>query len=535
MQMDLAARPYATWRTPMIASNGVVATSHPLAAQAGLAVLRDGGSAVDAAVAAAAALTVLEPTSNGIGGDAFALVWDKGKLHGLNGSGRAPGGLTRERVLATGTGEMPIGGWLPVTVPGAPALWADLHARFGRLAFAEALAPAISYAETGHPVAPNIARSWAAAVAAANQRPEPQFGGFLPTFAPGGNAPAAGTVFTSPGHARTLRQIAATNGRAFYEGEVAHAIAAFANETGGLLTLDDLARHTSTWVDPISTTYRDHTVWEIPPNGQGLAALLALGMLDGINLARHPRDSVEAYHIQIEAMKLAFADAYRYIADPAYADVPTRNLLDSAYLAQRRALIGKHARTPEPGMPRKGGTVYLCTADRDGQMVSLIQSNFWGFGSGIVVPGWGIALQNRGYGFSLDPAHPNVLAPHKRPFHTIIPSFLSKGDQPIGPFGVMGAEMQPQGHTQVIINTLDYAMNPQAALDAPRWRVERDLVHLELNTPRQTIEGLAARGHTVRVEPDPSGFGRGQAIWRLESGAYVAGTEARCDGSVAGW
>lgn len=535
MHMDLAARPYVTWRTPLIASNGVVATSHPLAAQAGLAVLHQGGSAVDAAIATAAALTVLEPTSNGIGGDAFALVWNQGKLHGLNGSGRAPGALNREHVLHHGYDTMPLTGWLPVTVPGAPALWADLHARFGRLSFAEALAPAIGYAEDGHPVAPNIARTWANAVHAAKQRHEPQFSGFLSTFAPHGVAPTAGSVFTSSGHANTLRQIAATNARAFYEGEIAHAIAAFAAETGGLLTVEDLATHQSTWVDPISTAYRDYHVWEIPPNGQGLAALIALGILEGTDFYRYPRDSADAYHVQIEAMKLAFADAYRYIADPTHTNVPTRGLLDPAYLARRRALIGQHAGAPEHGEPPKGGTVYLCTADRDGQMVSLIQSNFWGFGSGVVVPGWGIALQNRGHGFSLDPEHPNALAPRKRPFHTIIPAFLTKGEQPIGPFGVMGAEMQPQGHTQVVVNTLDYGMNPQAALDAPRWRVERDLVHVELNTPRHVIEGLVARGHNVRVEPEPSGFGRGQAIWRLESGAYAAGTEARCDGSVAGW
>lgn len=535
MQMDLAARPYATWRTPLIAGNGVVATSHPLAAQAGLAILQRGGSAVDAAIATATALTVLEPTSNGIGGDAFALVWDRGKLHGLNGSGRAPAALSRERVLHEGRGAMPMTGWLPVTVPGAPALWADLHARFGRLPFAETLAPAIRYAEHGHPVAPNIARSWANAVHAAKQRHEAQFRGFLSTFARNGAAPAASTGFASPGHARALRQIAATNARAFYEGEIAHAIAAFASETGGLLTFDDLAAHQSTWVDPISTTYRDHLVWEIPPNGQGLAALMTLGMLEGTDFYRHPRDSAEAYHVQIEAMKLAFADAYRFIADPTHADVPTRGLLDPAYLAKRRALISSHARAPEPGTPPKGGTVYLCTADRDGQMVSLIQSNFWGFGSGVVVPDWGIALQNRGYGFSLDPNHPNVVAPNKRPFHTIIPAFLTRGDQPIGPFGVMGGDMQPQGHTQVVVNSLDYGMNPQAALDAPRWRVERNVVQVELNTPRAVIEGLQARGHHVQVEAEPSGFGRGQAIWRLESGAFAAGTEARCDGGIAGW
>lgn len=535
MHVDLTDRSYHTWRTPLVAGNGVVATSHPLAAQAGLQMLHAGGSAVDAAVATAVALTVLEPTSNGIGGDTFALIWDGGRLHGLNGSGRSPAALDAETVLRAGHSAMPATGWLPVTVPGAPAAWADLHARWGRLPFAQLLEPAIRYAEEGHPVAPTIAHSWQRAVAEAQHRAEPMFAGFLPTFAPGGAAPQAAERFRSPGHARTLRLLAASGSRSFYEGEVAQALVGWARETGGLLTLDDLAAHSSSWVEPISHDYHGYTVWEIPPNGQGLAALISLGILDGLDLPRLPRDSAEAYHLQIEAMKLAFADAYRYIADPEHADVPVRGLLDADYLAARRALIGPTARSPEPGDPPRGGTVYLCTADRDGQMVSLIQSNYAGFGSGIVVPDWGIALQNRGQCFQLEAGHPNLLAPRKRPFHTIIPGFLSQHGQPVGPFGVMGGQMQPQGHTQLVVNTVDYRMNPQAALDAPRWRVERDLVHVELNTPRHVIEGLVARGHTVRVEPDPGSFGRGQAIWRLPNGAYIAGTEARCDGSVVGW
>jgi gamma-glutamyltranspeptidase/glutathione hydrolase len=533
--MTLDTLTYPSRRAPLIAANGVVSTSHPLAAQAGLAMLQAGGSAVDAAVATAAALTVVEPTSNGIGSDAFAIVWDGERLHGLNGSGRAPAALTVEAVERAGHSQMPSSGWLPVTVPGAPAAWRDLHARFGKLPFEQVLGPAIAYAERGHPVAPLVARGWARGVAAAKQRVEPAFAGFLPTFAPGGAAPAPGEQFVSPGHARALRSIAASCAREFYSGAIAQAIASFARETGGLLTAEDLAAHTSTWVEPIAIEYHGHTVWELPPNGQGLAALLALGILEGLDLARHPRDSVDAYHLQIEAMKLAFADAHRYIADPERAEVPVRGLLDAAYLAGRRALIGPSAGSFGPGQPQRGGTVYLCAADGEGRMVSMIQSNFWGFGSGVVVPGWGIALQNRGYGFTLEPGHPNRLAPGKRPYHTIIPAFLSRGGRPIGPFGVMGGHMQPQGHTQVAINTIDYGMNPQTALDAPRWHVDGDAVSVELETPRHVIEGLISRGHAVRVESDRGMFGRGQAIWRMPSGAYVAGGESRCDGGPVGW
>jgi len=533
--MDLNIQPYTSRRTPLVAGNGVVATSHPLAAQAGLAMLQAGGTAIDAAVATAATLTVVEPTANGIGSDAFAIVWDGERLHGLNGSGRAPAALTPEQVERAGYSQMPQLGWLAVTVPGAPAAWQDLHARFGRLPFAQVLGPAIAYAERGHPVAPQVANGWARAVAAARQRSEPMFAGFLPTFAPGGAAPAVGERFISPGHTRTLRLIAERGARAFYEGEIAQAIVGFAHETGGLLAADDLAAHTSTWVDPIAVDYRGYTVWEIPPNGQGLAALIALGILEGLDIARHPRDSAAAYHMQIEAMKLAFADAHRYIADPERADVPVRGLLDPAYLAARRALIGSTAGSFGPGSPPRGGTVYLCAADSEGRMVSMIQSNYTGFGSGVVVPGWGIALQNRGNGFTLEPGHPNRLEPGKRPYHTIIPAFLTHGGQPVGPFGVMGGHMQPQGHTQVAINTIDYGMNPQAALDAPRWRVEGDVVALELETPRPLVEGLIARGHQVRIEATPGGFGRGQAIWRLTAGTYVAGSETRCDGCAVGW
>lgn len=536
MEHDLLSFPYAARRTPLIAGNGVVATSHPLAAQAGLAMLRAGGTAVDAAIATAACLTVLEPTANGIGGDGFALVWDGARLHGINGSGRAPAALSIEALRRAGQEQMPIHGWLSVTVPGVVRLWGDLHERFGRLPLEQLLAPAIAYAEQGAPVAALISHSWARAVAAARQRSGPEYAGFLETFAPGGSAPRPGERFVSPGHARTLRLIAAEGARAFYEGEIAQAIVEFSKATGGLLTADDLAAHRSEWVEPITTDYAGHTVAEIPPNGQGIAALMALGILDGMDLGRYPRDSAAAYHPQIEAIKLAFADAFAYVGDPSRVDVPIAALLDRERLAARRSLIGPVAQEFGPGELPRGGTVYLCAADGEGRMVSMIQSNYMGFGSGVVIPGWGIAMQNRGSGFVTAPGHPNQLAPGRRPFHTIIPGFLLKDGAAVGPFGVMGGHMQPQGHTQVIVNSLTYGMHPQAALDAPRWRWERDgSVRLEHETPRHVVEGLAARGHRVAIDHDPAAFGRGQIIWRLASGSYVAGTESRCDGCAVGY
>lgn len=536
MHFDLLHYPYPARRTPVLAANGVVASSHPLASQAGLAILRAGGSAVDAAVAAAACLTVLEPPSNGLGGDGFALVWDGTQLHGINGSGRAPAALSLEALHRAGYTQMPAEGWFSVTVPGVVQMWGDLHERFGVLPLEQVLAPAIAYAEEGAPVAPWVSFFWERGVAAARTRRGPEFDAFLETFAPAGRAPRPGERFVAPGHARTLRLLARKGVRAFYEGEIAEAIAAFSAATGGLLTADDLAAHQSEWVAPLTMDYAGYTVAELPPNGQGLAALLALGMLNGLDLGRFPRDSAESYHLQIEAMKLAFADVFAYVGDPAVVETPTAALLDRERLAARRALIGPVAQDFGPGPVMQGGTVYFCTADADGRMVSMIQSTYTGFGSGIVIPGWGIALHNRGLGFVTEPGHPNCLAPRKRPFHTIIPGFLLKDGTAIGPFGVMGAHMQPQGHVQVIINSLTYGMHPQAALDAPRWRWERDgSVHLELETPRHVIEGLISKNHRVQIDTEAGPFGRGQIIWRMDSGVYLAGSESRCDGCAAGW
>ena len=536
MDHDLLSFPYAVRRTPLLAGNGVVATSNPLASQAGLAALQVGGSAIDAAIAAAACLSVLEPTSNGLGGDGFALIWDGARLHGINGSGRAPAALSLEALHRAGHAQMPTHGWLPVTVPGVVQLWGDMHARFGKLPLEQLLAPAIAYAEGGAPVPAITGQNWARGVSAARQRSGPEFAAFLGTFAPGGQAPRPGQRFASPGHARTLRQIAHDGPRAFYEGEIAQAIIAFSQATGGLLSADDLAAHRSEWVEPITVGYGGYTVAEIPPNGQGLGALLALGILDGLDLARHPRDSAASLHLQIEAMKLGFADIFAYLGDPAMADVPTAALLNPERLAARRALIGPQAQDFGPGELPRGGTVYFCAADGEGRMVSMIQSTYMGFGSGIVIPGWGIAMHNRGNGFVTTPGHPNQLAPGKRPFHTIIPGFLLKDGQAVGPFGVMGGHMQPQGHAQVVVNSLTYGMHPQAALDAPRWRWDRDgSVHLEHETARHVVEGLAARGHRTVVDTERGDFGRGQIIWRLDSGDYVAGTESRCDGCAVGW
>jgi gamma-glutamyltranspeptidase / glutathione hydrolase len=531
--------PYASRRAPLLASHGVVATSSPLAAQAGLRMLLKGGSAVDAALATAITLTVVEPWVNGIGSDLFSIVWDGAKLHGLNGSGRAPATHTPELLAKLGHKEMPAIGWLPVTVPGAPKAWSDLHAKFGKLRFEELFEPAIDYAANGWPLPPETGSVWGASQRSYPEtRIGPEFAGWYETFAPGERAAKAGDVWALPDHARTLRQIADSNSEAFYKGDLAGRIAAFAAETGGYLTRDDLAAHTSSWVEPICASYHGFDVWEMPPNGQGIAALEALSILDGLDLQKHPRDSVEAYHLQLEAMKLGFADAHRYVADPELAAVPVAGILNKDYIATRRALIGDKARFPEHGEPPQGGTVYLCAADGDGMMVSLIQSNYQGFGSGVVVPGTGIALHNRGRGFSLQPGHPNLVAPRKRPYHTIIPAFLTQGGSALGPFGVMGAEMQPQGHVQMVVNQVDYGMNPQASLDAPRWRWLRDMqITLEQSVPSSIAEGLRSRGHEVAISEAffNGGFGRGQIIRRLANGAYIAGSEPRADGCAVGY
>ena len=536
MHLDLERLVFPGRHQPIFAPRGAVATSQPLATQAGIAMLRHGGNALDAALATAIALTVVEPASNGMGGDAFALVWDGARLHGLNGSGRSPAALTLEEARRRGHDTMPDYGWLSVTVPGAPAAWRDLHQRFGRLPFGALFEPAITYAEQGHPVSPISRWNWHYALEHVHSElTGAEFEPLRAVFAPGGQAPAVGETWRSAEMAHSLRMIAQTHADAFYSGELAQQMVDFSQRTGGFLAADDLARHTSTWAEPIRAHYRGYDVWEMPPNGQGLAALLALRLLEGFDLGALARESVESFHLQIEAMKVAFADAQRYICDPDHEAVPTQALLASAYTETRRALIGAAAGEPHAGTPPASDTVYLCTADSDGMMVSYIQSTYDAFGSHVVVPGTGIALQNRGSGFSLDPSHPNRLAPGKRPFHTIIPGFLTRDGQALGPFGVMGGHMQPPGHVQMVVNTVDYHMDPQTSLDAPRWSWwgERD-IKLEPGAA-ELAEGLRQRGHVVDMDDEVDWAGRGQIIWRLPDGGYVAGSDPRGDGQAAGY
>ena len=521
--------PYTSQRMPVLARN-TVSTSQPLAAQAGLRMLMKGGNAVDAALATAITLTVVEPTSNGIGSDAFCILWDGKKLHGLNASGRSPAGWTPERFK--GREIMPQRGWDSVTVPGCVSAWAELSQKFGKLPFADLFEPAIRYASDGYMVTPTIARLWA------NQVPElKSHPGFAQAFMPNGRAPLPGEKFSFPDQARTLRKIAETKGEAFYRGEIAQKIAAFAKDHGAALTLDDLAAHKPDWVEPIGIDYRGCTLHEIPPNGQGIAALIALGIMENLDMAALGADSVDSLHVQIEAMKLAFADINEYVSDIDTMRVSPAALLDKSYLKERAKLIDmKKASSPRFGTPTRGGTVYLTAADESGMMVSYIQSNFAGFGSGVVVPGTGVSLQNRGYGFSLKPGHCNVVAPRKRPFHTIIPGFVTRGGQPLMSFGVMGGSMQAQGHMQVMSRLVDYHQNPQAASDAPRWRIDSGVKDaIEWNVPAEVVEALRARGHDMPVADRWStDFGRAQLIHRMPDG-YFAASEKRTDGQAVGY
>jgi len=523
---NLSDYPYPSARRVIMGKRRAVATSQSLATLAGMEMFWAGGNAVDAAIASAIALTVVEPTSNGIGSDAFALVWD-GKLHGLNASGKSPEKLTLEPFA--GMDAVPSFGWLPITVPGAVSAWRSLSERWGKLGFEQLFEPAIRYAEEGFPVSPVTASSWKQAAALYLPLTAPEFQPFKEVFFPKLRAPMAGEVWGSVLHAKTLRAIAQSGGESFYHGELAQSIANFAADTGGFLTTTDFAAHKADWVEPISTTYRDLTIWEIPPNTQGIATLMALNILEGFDISHYPRESVESYHLQIEAMKLAFADIHRHVSDSRFMEVSNQQLLDKAYAAKRRQLIEEQAiLLAQPGLP-KGGTVYLAAADEE-LMVSFIQSNFEGFGSGILIPGTGIALHNRGVGFTLEANHPNQVAPAKRPFHTIIPGFLTRDGQPLGPFGVMGGSMQPQGHLQVAVNLADYQMNPQAALDAPRWRfISEKKILLEQSVPRHVALALAERGHDIQVNAEGGHFGKGQIILRNEE-VLVAASEPRADG-----
>ncbi len=534
---------YTSQRSPVFARN-VVSTSHPLGAQAGLRMLQNGGNAVDAAISAAAVMTLVEPCSNGLGSDMFCILWDGQQLHGLNASGTAPAAWTAayfKSKYGDETKTPPKRGWDSVTVPGAVAGWAALHARFGKLPFADLIAPAIEIAERGSAVPVVIQQKWANAASLPELTSQP---GFAQAFLPNGRAPQVGEMFTLAGAARTLKLIAQTRGEALYRGEVAAAIETFAREHGGAMTAADLAAYAPEWVQPIQKNYRGYTLHEMPPNGQGIAALIALGILDKFDLAALPLDGVASQHLQIEAMKLAFADVYKYVAEPKAMQLTPAQMLDDAYLSKRAALINpKRAQDFGPGQAPQGGTIYLSAADKSGMMISFIQSNYMGFGSGVVIPGYGVSLQNRGHGFTLDPASDNLVAPGKRPFQTIIPAFLSKDGKPVMSFGVMGGDMQPQGHLQTLVRMLDYRQQPQAACDAPRWRYHNGLVNAEAGFDAATAQGLRDIGH--RVEPFADSYqdyGAGQFIWRLDEGrgdaaveGYAAASDPRRDGQAAGF
>ena len=538
VNFDPLAQRYASQRFPLYARGGMVNCSSPQAAAAGLEALRRGGNAMDAAVAAASTLTVTEPTANGLGSDAFALVWSEkeGRLFGLNASGPAPMLADADKVLALGRdekGKMPRHGWTPVTVPGAVGAWAALTERFGRRSLAQNLAEAVRYAREGYPCAPNLAAGWQSAFSVYQKAlTEPCFDAWFQTFAPEGRAPEAGELIRLPDHADTLEEIGETGGESFYRGELAKKIDAESRKFGGFLRFEDLAAYRPLWVEPIRLNYRGWEVCEIPPNGQGIVALMALNILKEFDFPE--RDCAMTAHRQIEALKMAFADAFRTVTDPKDMELDYRRLLLPEYGALRAREMTDRAQVYGPAMPPKSGTVYLCCADGEGNMVSFIQSNYMGFGSGIVVPGTGIALQNRGADFSLDPKAANVLRPGKRSYHTIIPGFLMKDGLPVGPFGVMGGYMQPQGHVQVVMNTVDFALDPQQALDAPRFQWLRDgSVTVESRFDPELARALRRMGHDVRVDLNTSSFGRGQMIRRLENGVLVGGTESRTDSNIA--
>jgi len=579
-QIDrITGKPFAT-RSEVLARHGMVCTSVPAATQVGLDILKRGGNAVDAAIAANATLGLMEPVSNGIGGDLFAIVYSakENKLYGINGSGRSPLGLSYEQMRAEldklHRKTIPPRGMLPISVPGTVDAWSELHKKFGKLKFSDDLAPAVKYAEEGFPVTELIAFYWHFGPEVYKDLP----GGFLETYTLDGKGrtPAKGDIFKNPALAKTLRLIGEKGRDAFYKSEVADKIDKFMQENGGYLRKADFEKHTSTWVDPVSTNYRGYNVFELPPNGQGIATLQILNILEGFDLKSMGRNSAETLHIMVEAKKIAWADRAKFYADPEFAKIPLAGLLSKKYAAERRKLIdpGHAAKAVEAGMPPGNGaglqpmreplqdsaatpkrspvddgdTIYMCTADDDGNMVSLIQSNYRGMGSGIVVPGLGFMFQDRGELFSMEPGHANVYAPGKRPFHTIIPGFVMKDGKPWEAFGVMGGGMQPQGHVQVLTNQMDFGLNAQEAGDASRWQHEGDneptgekmekggYVEVESGIPYEIVRELEKRGHEVRF--DVGGYGGYQAIKvELHDGhrVYVGASESRKDGQAAGY
>lgn len=540
-RFDAQKYAYPSRKNVVYARHAMACTSVPLGAQIGLDVMKAGGNAVDAAVAMASAMPLLEPTGNGVGSDCFALIWieREKKLYGLNASGTAPAALSAEVVRQLGFDQMPKEGWIPTMVPGAPAGWAALNRRFGTKPLKELFSCAVSYAREGCPVAVNLEPQWerdSRRIAAAMEKNPAPHGYWWKSFMKENGDPyRAGDIFRWEEYAQTLEELAATNCDSFYRGALMEKIVAFSGETGGYFCREDFQNYQPEWVEPICTDYKGYTVCEIPPNGHGITVLMALNILKGLELPAE-KECAGTYHKILESIKLAFADTKTYVADPRYMRVRIEDMLSEQYAAKRRSLIGGKALYPEAGDPSCGGTVYLCTADPLGNMVSFIQSNYTTFGAGVAVPGTGISLQNRGANFSLDPDSDNCLAGGKKSYHTIIPGFLMKDGQAVGPFGVMGAFMQPQGHVLMVVNTVDYHMNPQEALDAPRMQwVGGKHIQLEREVPAHIGKQLAEMGHEVEILNTNISMGRGQIIWRTENGLLVGGTEPRCDGTAAAW
>ncbi|CCQ93434.1 Gamma-glutamyltransferase [[Clostridium] ultunense Esp] len=528
---------YPSRRNVIYGKKGMVATGNPLAANAGLEILKKGGNAIDAAIATAAALTVVEPTANGIGGDAFALVWSRGKLHGLNASGPSPKKISIDALKERGLDGIPTTGVIPVNVPGAPAAWAELWKKFGSaLEFKELLKPAISYAKEGFIIQPGVGSVWEKSFYKYSKvlKKDKAIQGWFDTFAPEGKLMKAGDLLCLEHHGNTLEEIGDTLSESIYRGELAEKIANFFKENGGFLELSDLEEYYPEWVEPISIDYKGYDIYQLPPNGHGITVLMALNILKQLELGE--MNSFNSTHYQIEALKLAFVDVQKYVADPRAMKVTVDELLSMEYAKNRAKLINHKALMPEVGKPSQSGTVYLATADQYGNMVSFIQSNYMGFGSGIVIPNTGIAMHNRGCNFNLDPESANCLEGGKKSYHTIIPGFLMRDGKPVGPFGVMGGFMQPQGHLQVLINTIEYKLNPQDALDRPRWQWTGDrTIEIEQSLDNNLALQLERAGHDIVVKADSTGFGRGEIIWRDDNGVLCGACEPRTDGYVAVW
>lgn len=533
MKFDPTNQIFSSNRYPITAKNGIVASSNALCSQVGLDILKRGGNAVDAAVATAAALTVIEPMSNGIGSDAFAIVWFKEKIYGLNSTGYTPKNIDVEKIKNENK-QMPKYGWIPVTVPGAPKAWAALISRFGNLSLDEVLKPAIIYAKEGYSVPPlqSVLYKMETENMSKDIKGDSRFDEWFRIFTKNGKSYEFGDLIYLKDHARTLELIGKTDAEAFYKGEIAQKLVEQSERDGGYFSKEDLEDFDVEWVDPISVNYRGYDVWEIPPNGQGVVALMALNILKEDRF--EDLGNIDEYHRKFEAMKIAFSDGKKYITDKNFMKVDVKDMISPEYGRHRAEEIGMTAKDYEAYNFSKGGTVYLSTADSQGNMVSFIQSNYMGFGSGIVLEGYGVSLQNRGADFSLDKTHYNYLQPRKKTYHTIIPGFITKDSKPIGPFGVMGAYMQPQGHVQVVSNMIDFNLNPQMALDRPRWQwIEGRKILVEPKFDRSVVEKLRRLGHEISFSENHIDFGRGQIIIRLDNGIYVAGTESRCDSNIA--